>query len=126
MDVGVAVAPEEVSAMVMGLVMGQGMGTVLATAMDHMVPATQIVVDVEVEGVVVMMVDLVVVLARGQEAAMELLGVATTMMAMSANHHRRSVNHHRLLVIVSANHRRPLMAVPANHRRLTKISFILE
>jgi len=115
MGVGAAVAPEEVSAMAKGMVMGQGMGKVLPTAMDHMVQATQIVVEAEVEGVVVMMVDLAVVLARGQEAAMELLGVDITMMAMSVNHHKRLANHHRPLVIVSANHHRPLMVVPANH-----------
>ena len=115
MDVGAAVAPEEVSAMAKGMVMGQGMGKVLPTAMDHMVQATQIVVEAEVEGVVVMMVDLAVVLARGQEAAMVLLGVDITMMAMSVNHHKRLANHHRPLVIVSANHHRPLMVVPANH-----------
>ena len=43
--------------------------------------------------------DLAVVLARGQEAAMVLLGVAT-MMALSANHHKRLANHHWR----SANH----------------------
>ena len=57
MDVGAAVAPEEVSAMAKGMVMGQGMGKVLPTAMDHMVQATPIVEEAEVEGVVVMMVD---------------------------------------------------------------------
>ena len=126
MDVGAAVAPEEVSAMAKGMVMGQGMGKALATTMDHMVQAAQIVVDAEVEGVVVMMVDLAVVLARGQEAAMVLLGVDITMMAMSVNHHKRLANHHRPLVIVSANHHRPLMVVPANHHWLIKMYFVLE
>ena len=104
MEVGAAVAPEEVSAMAKGMVMGQGMGKALATIMDHMVQAAQIVVDAEVEGVVVMMVDLAVVLARGQEAAMVLLGVDITMMAMSVNHHKRLANHHRPLMVVPANH----------------------
>jgi hypothetical protein len=69
MDVGAAVAPEEVSAMAKGMVTGQGMSKVLATETDWMVQATQIVVDAEVDEVVVVMVDLAVVLARGQEAA---------------------------------------------------------
>ena len=115
MGVGAAVAPEEVLATAKGMVMVQEMGKVLPTAMDHMVQAAQIVLDAEVEWVVVMMVDLAVVLARGQEAAMVLLGVDITMMAMSVNHHKRLANHHRPLVIVSANHHRPLMVVPANH-----------
>ena len=148
MDVGAAVAPEEVSAMAKGMVTGQGMGKVLATETDWMVQATQIVVDAEVDEVVVMMVDLAVVLARGREKALELLGVPSTMMTLSgnhhhkrlanhqrplvtasANHHRRSVNHHRRL----ANPHRPLVIVLANHHRrsanhhwLIKMSFILE
>ena len=126
MGVGAAAAPEEVLATAKGMVMVQEMGKVLPTAMDHMVQATPIVEEAEVEGVVVMMVDLAVVLARGQEAAMELLGVDITMMAMSVNHHKRLANHHRPLVIVSANHHRPLMVVPANHHWLIKMYFVLE
>jgi len=148
MDVGAAVAPEEVSAMAKGMVMGQGMGKALATTMDHMVQAAQIVVDAEVEWVVVMMVDLAVVLARGREKALELLGVPSTMMTLSGNHHhKRLANHQRPLVTASANHRRrsvnhhrrlanphrPLVIVLANHHRpsanhqwLIKMYFILE
>ena len=126
MGVGAAVAPEEVLATAKGMVMVQEMGKVLPTAMDHMVQATPIVEEAEVEGVVVMMVNLAVVMGRGQEAAMELLGVDITMMAMSVNHHKRLANHHRPLVIVSANHHRPLMVVPANHHWLIKMYFVLE
>ena len=57
MGVGAAVAPEEVLATAKGMVMAQEMGKVLPTAMDHMVQATPIVEEAEVEGVVVMMVD---------------------------------------------------------------------
>ena len=114
MGVGAAVAPEEVLATAKGMVMVQEMGKVLPTAMDHMVQATPIVEEAEVEGVVVMMVDLAVVLARGQEAAMELLGVAT-MMALSANHHKQLANHHRR----SVNHHRRL----ANHHWLINVFY---
>ena len=95
MDVGAAVAPEEVSAMAKGMVTGQGMGKVLATETDWMVQATQIVVDAEVDEVVVV-----------KQLALELLGVPPIMMAMSANHHRRLADLHRPLVTVLATHHR--------------------
>jgi len=123
MDVGAAVAPEEVSAMAKGMVMGQGMGKVLPTAMDHTVQATQIVVEAEVEGVVVMMVDLAVVSARGREKALELLGVPSTMMTLSGNHHhKRLANHQRPLVTASANHHRRSVN---HHRRLANHHWLI-